>query len=129
MKSATKTNECNCGSACDCKNCTCGPQANFFDTLGNEGRLYLIHHLRDGPKTVSELVQATNIEQTLVSHNLKRLEDCGFVKSERDGKFKRYEMNIELEPLMKLIDKHVQEYCSDKAKACCCAPGTGRHKQ
>lgn len=125
---STKSEGCDCGSACECKNCTCGPQANFFDTLGNEGRLYLIHTLRGGSKTVSELVETTNMEQTLVSHNLKRLEDCGFVKSEREGKFKRYELNIEMEPLMKLIDKHVREYCSDKGKACCCAPDKGRNK-
>ena len=35
------------------------------------------------------------MEQTLVSHNLKRLEEFGFVASERNGKYKMYKLNME----------------------------------
>jgi ArsR family transcriptional regulator len=99
----------------------CGAQAAFFETLGNEGRLYLLHALRDGPKAVSELVESTRMEQTHVSHNLKRLEAFGFVVSERKGKFNVYRLNMQMEPLTKLIDPHVRAHCADKAKPCCCA--------
>jgi DNA-binding transcriptional ArsR family regulator len=116
-----KKTSCKCGPGCTCKNCVCGPQAAFFETLGNEGRLYIIHALRSGPKSVSELVDSTRMEQTHVSHNLKRLEEFGFVAAERKGKFKLYKLNMQMEPLMKLIDTHVQYYCTDKAKPCCCS--------
>lgn len=113
--------ECGCGETCSCKNCVCGPQAAFFDTLGNETRLYLLSVLRSGPRNVTELAERTGMEQTLVSHGLKRLEDAGLVTSERDGKFKVYSLAINIEPLMALVDEHAKKCCQDQAKACCCA--------
>jgi DNA-binding transcriptional ArsR family regulator len=116
---------CSCGPACECKNCSCGPQAMFFETLGNESRLYIIRNLRAGPKSVSNIVQSTQMEQTLVSHNLRKLEDCGLVKAERQGKYRLYSLNMDVEPLMQLIDRHVKQHCTSQAKPCCCAP-TGK---
>jgi DNA-binding transcriptional ArsR family regulator len=114
-----KKTSCKCGPSCACKNCVCGPQAAFFDTLGNEGRLYIVHELRSGPKTVSQLIETTRMEQTHVSHNLKRLEQSGLVTATKEGKYRKYELSPHLEPLLKLIDKHT-EYRAPAAKTCCC---------
>lgn len=112
---------CKCGTNCKCKNCVCGPYAFFFDTLGNENRFSLLYALRKRPKTVTELIAVTGMEQTQVSHALKRLEQGGLVRNSRDGKFKVYEINREaVEPLLALIDTHVQTYCAPHAKACSC---------
>jgi DNA-binding transcriptional ArsR family regulator len=116
-----KEKSCNCGPNCACKNCVCGPRAAFFETLGNEGRLYILHTLRNGPRSVSDLVTATGMTQTHVSHNLKHLESFGFVTASRDGKYRVYELAMELEPLLKLIDKHVDAHYTGAAKACCCS--------
>lgn len=118
-----KEKSCNCGPTCACKNCVCGPQAAFFETLGNEGRLYILHTLRDGPKSVSELVDATGMGQTHVSHNLKHLESFGFVTAERKGKYRVYALGMQLEPVLKLVDLHVDKHYAGAAKACCCAMG------
>lgn len=122
-----KVKSCNCGPNCSCKNCVCGPRAAFFETLSNEGRLYILHTLRSGPKSVSELVNATGLGQTHVSHNLKHLEAFGFVTAERKGKFRVYALGIQLEPVLKLVDAHVDTHYTGAAKACCC--GTGAAKQ
>jgi ArsR family transcriptional regulator, cadmium/lead-responsive transcriptional repressor len=104
-----------------CKNCQCSPYARFFDTLGNTTRLYILNFLRAGPKNVSEIVKQTGLEQTQVSHALKQLEECGFVTSQQKGKFRVYSIRKStVDPLMKLIDSHVQQYCAKHAKPCCC---------
>lgn len=123
-----KDKSCNCGPNCACKNCVCGPQAAFFETLGNEGRLYLLHTLRTGSKSVSELTQATGLTQTHVSHNLKHLEAFGFVTAHRNGKYRVYELALALEPLFKLIDKHVATHYAGAAKTCCCSARTAKAK-
>ena len=61
---------------------------------------------------VSEICESTGFEQTMVSHNLKRLEKCGMVFGEKKGRFKYYQVNHEsIEPILNLIDKHMKRYC------------------
>ena len=86
----------------------------FFGSLSNPNRLEIINLLRKGKLNVTEICQATGFEQTMVSHNLKRLENCGMVYSMRKGKFKYYGLNkTTIRPLMKLIDEHMSVYCSE----------------
>ena len=51
----------------------------FFKALSNRTRLEIIQFLKEGPKTVNEICDKLKFEQSRVSHNLKRLEHCGFV--------------------------------------------------
>ncbi|HIH24820.1 TPA: winged helix-turn-helix transcriptional regulator [Candidatus Woesearchaeota archaeon] len=89
-----------------------GAYAIFFETLANQNRLHIINSLRAGRKNVSQIIDATGLEQTCVSHCLKRLENCGFVSVERDGKFRIYTLNSKtIEPLMRLIDTHTGAHC------------------
>ncbi|MBS3082206.1 helix-turn-helix transcriptional regulator [Candidatus Pacearchaeota archaeon] len=84
----------------------------FFGTLVSESRLKIINLLRGGIKNVSELMVELKMDQTAVSHDLKRLKKCGFVSSERDGKFVYYSLNNEfIRPLMDLIERHMGNYC------------------
>jgi Bacterial regulatory protein, arsR family. len=53
----------------------------------------IINTLRNGPKSVSEIVKETSFEQSRVSHNLKCLMDCGFVERRRNGKYIIYSLN------------------------------------
>ena len=84
----------------------------FFGTLVSESRLKIINLLREGKKNVSEIIKELKLNQTAVSHDLKRLKDCGFVKVEINGKFREYKLNIKtIKPLMTLIDKHMSGHC------------------
>ena len=112
---------CNCRPSCKCKNCACGPYAIFFSTLGNETRLYVLRSLLGGPKSVMEIMRDTKTEQTLVSHSLRQLQSHGFVNSSKRGKFVIYSLNgSTIEPLLRLVDKHVKQYCTQGAKPCNC---------
>ena len=84
----------------------------FFGTLVSESRLKIINILREGKKNVSELISELKMDQTHVSHDLQRLRRCGFVKTEKDGKFIYYSLNKEtIGQLMSIIDKHMNNYC------------------
>jgi len=84
----------------------------FFGTLTSEIRLKIINSLRKSPKTVSELQEITKLEQSIVSHNLKRLKKCGFVEVKKNGQYRVYHLNKEtIEPIMKTIDNHMHKHC------------------
>ncbi|MEM3091109.1 MAG: metalloregulator ArsR/SmtB family transcription factor [Candidatus Pacearchaeota archaeon] len=84
----------------------------FFGTLVSESRLKIINFLRNGKKNVSEIIKELKMNQTSVSHDLARLKKCGFVNVEINGKFRYYILNkTTIKPLIKLIDKHMLQYC------------------
>lgn len=85
----------------------------FFKTLANNNRLQIIHFLQEsGSKNVSDIVEGTKLEQTLVSHNLKKLHECHFVEVEQNGKERVYSLNSKtIRPLLSLMDKHVSTCC------------------
>lgn len=84
----------------------------FFGTLDNKKRLEIINLLRKGSKCVSEICKELNFNQTTVSHNLHRLEKCGFVFVSKKGKHRIYKLNQKtIKPLMNLIDDHMHEFC------------------
>jgi DNA-binding transcriptional ArsR family regulator len=84
----------------------------FFSTLANENRLKILNVLRTKRLNVTEIVKATEFEQTLVSHHLKTLEHHGMVFVEKQGKYKYYTLNKNtIRPLLVLIDTHMKQYC------------------
>jgi len=84
----------------------------FFKVLANPTRLAILEVLREKPRNVTELAGTLKQEQSMVSHNLGLLEECGFAFSERKEKQRLYSLNKEtVEPLFKLFDYHAQKYC------------------
>jgi len=84
----------------------------FFGTLTSKIRLDIINLLRKGPKTVSDILEEVKLEQSVVSHNLRRLKKCGFVDVKKKGKFREYHLNKRtIRPLMETIDRHMAEHC------------------
>lgn len=96
----------------------------FFGTLVSESRLKIINLLRMHKKNVSEITNELKMEQSNVSHDLARLKKCGFVLSEREGKYQYYRINEKtINPIMKLIDEHMAGNCIHilhKEKGGCC---------
>jgi DNA-binding transcriptional ArsR family regulator len=89
----------------------------FFKVLANPTRLAILEVLRDKPRSVTELARSLKQEQSMISHNLKPLEKCRFVFSERKEKQRIYSLNKEtVEPLFRLFDYHAQKYCPTRGK-------------
>lgn len=91
---------------------------DFFTVLGNKQRVKIIQYLdKEGPKSVSDICQRLDMEQSAVSHNMRRLLLCHFVEVKREGKERIYAVNEDtIRPLLTLIDKHVRTYCVKKCK-------------
>ncbi|MEO7458437.1 MAG: metalloregulator ArsR/SmtB family transcription factor, partial [Gemmatimonadaceae bacterium] len=58
-----------------------------FRALGDETRLRLLDLLTEGELPVSDLMAATGLGQSLVSHHLRALRDAGLVVTRRDGRW------------------------------------------
>ncbi|MCW4014206.1 MAG: metalloregulator ArsR/SmtB family transcription factor [Candidatus Bathyarchaeota archaeon] len=84
----------------------------FFATLANPTRLAILERLQDGAMNVSGLAMLLDQEQSMISHNLKLLERCGFIESQRKGKEKYVYLNEALVgPLFELVQRHASDRC------------------
>lgn len=83
----------------------------FFKALSNDTRLRIIDLLRKGPRNATEIGVALDIEQSMVSHNLACLINCGFVMANQNGKNKVCSLNKQtVIPLLEIMDRHIKKY-------------------
>ncbi|HMN00109.1 MAG TPA: metalloregulator ArsR/SmtB family transcription factor [Anaerolineales bacterium] len=68
-------------------------QAKLFRGFADPSRLSILEALRDGERTVSELVQTTGLTQPNVSNHLSCLRDCGLVAARQQGRFAYYSLS------------------------------------
>ena len=68
-------------------------KAKLFRGFADPSRLSIIEALREGSKSVGELVEVTGLSQPNVSNHLRCLADCDLVKSERDGRYIYYRLS------------------------------------
>jgi DNA-binding transcriptional ArsR family regulator len=61
-------------------------KAKFFRGFADPTRLAILECLRNGEKTVTEIVQETGQSQSNVSNHLGCLLECGLLKNRREGK-------------------------------------------
>lgn len=85
----------------------------FFSTLANPTRIAILERLQDGPLNVSGLAKLLEQEQSMVSHNLKLLERCNFITSEKRGKEKYVFANVKtIDALFDLVEMHAHDSCN-----------------
>lgn len=65
-------------------------KAKLFRGLADPSRLAVLEVLRDGPRSVSDVVAATRLSQPNASAHLACLVECGLLTRERRGKFAYY---------------------------------------
>lgn len=66
--------------------------AQFIKILGDANRLAIIKDIGWGSRSVSEIISATGLSQTLVSFHLRTLRDAEIVSTRRDGPFIYYSL-------------------------------------
>ena len=86
----------------------------FFSKLANPLRIKIVSALEDSEKSVSELVEELNVEQSKLSHALSELRDCNIVEVEQKGKGRVYSLGNSIKPILKLIELHSKK-CSNCA--------------
>ena len=77
------------------------PMAERFKALGEPARLRILRELREGEMTVSELMDATGLQQANLSKHLQLLHTMKFVARRKEGLYVYY----------RLADKDVFALC------------------
>ena len=70
-------------------------RSQFFKGLAEPSRLRILVALTEGPKCVSDLVDATGLSQPNASNHLACLLGCGLVTANRAGRFVFYRLASE----------------------------------
>jgi DNA-binding transcriptional ArsR family regulator len=90
----------------------------FFNNLANPLKIKIITSLREKEKSVTELSDSLQVEQSKISHALATLKCCNIVTAKQDGKQRIYSLNKKtIIPMLNLIDKHANTFCN---KMCIC---------
>ncbi len=88
-----------------------GLVAERFRVLSEPARLQLMNVLRDGERTVSELVEATSLGQANASKHLQLLKAHGFVDRRKEGLFVYYRIaDPEVFRLCDLMCDHLERH-------------------
>lgn len=62
-------------------------KAKLFRGFADTSRLAILDALRNGPITVTDLVELTGLTQSNVSNHLSCLKECGLVTGEQRGRY------------------------------------------
>lgn len=68
-------------------------KAKLFRGFADPSRLSILEALREGPLTVSAIVEKTGLSRTNVSNHLRCLSDCGLVIAEAQGRYTLYQLS------------------------------------
>lgn len=92
-------------------------KVKFFRGFGEKTRLAILDALKNGEKTVSEIVESTAGEcgnQSNISQHLSCLRGCGVVKSRQEGKYTFYSIrNKEIEQFLLQADKILRDIAEE----------------
>jgi DNA-binding transcriptional ArsR family regulator len=75
-------------------------QLDVFETLADPTRRRIVHALRNGERSVNELVEQAGIHQSGVSRHLGILQESGFVSMRPDAQRRLY--SLRPEPFLEL---------------------------
>jgi ArsR family transcriptional regulator, cadmium/lead-responsive transcriptional repressor len=92
-------------------------RASLFHGFSDHSRLVILEQLTDGPRRVSDLVQATGLAQPNVSAHLACLWDCGLVARQRHGREVHYRLIEGVAEILTAADR-VLEVAGETVGAC-----------
>lgn len=91
----------------------------FFTNLANQLKINIILSLKQGEKSVSQIVECLKVEQSKISHALSSLRKCKIVDMKKEGKQRIYSLNKNtIVPMLELIDKHASTFCKKNCASC-----------
>jgi ArsR family transcriptional regulator, nickel/cobalt-responsive transcriptional repressor len=92
--------------------------ADTMFALAAPSRLQILTALRDGPRTVSEIIAVVGMEQSAVSHQLRVLRDHAVVSVERRGRERLYGLRDQhIGALLDEAWRHVAQLEGGRARA------------
>ena len=93
-------------------------KVKFFFAFAHPVRLQILYELRNGEKSVSDIVKLIDgVSQSQVSNHLACLRDCGLVNARREWRKIYYSLDPETAQLLRTADDVLQKVTS-KIAAC-----------
>lgn len=91
---------------------------DFFTVLGNEQRVKILQLLsKNGPMNVLSIADKLQVEQSAISHSLRKLLSYHFVTVKQSGKERIYTIEEDtVHPMFNLIEEHVKKNCAKECK-------------
>jgi DNA-binding transcriptional ArsR family regulator len=87
-------------------------KVKFFRGFGDKTRLTILEALKNGEKTVSQIIEFTSGQcgnQSNISQHLSCLKGCGIIKSRQEGKFTYYSLrNQEIKQFLDQADQLIK---------------------
>lgn len=83
--------------------------ANFLKGIASQHRLLILCQLAEGEKSVTKLIEATEMAQTSMSQHLSKLKEEKIVTFRRDHRTLYY--SIDNEAVLKIMDVLYHEFC------------------
>lgn len=84
--------------------------SQFFKVMSDKTRLSILYLLKEKEQNVTEIVEAINMEQSAVSHQLRILKDSRLVRSRREGKSMIYQLDDEhIFDILDQVLEHIRE--------------------
>jgi ArsR family transcriptional regulator len=96
-----------------------GTAARMFHALGDETRLRILVHLRDGECCVCDLTDACGAAQSRLSYHLRILKEAGILRDRRDGRWSYYCIEPAAEEVASNLVRLFTAQCGE---AGCCVP-------
>ncbi len=89
-------------------------EAKLFKGFADQSRLLILTTISDGSKTVTEIVEKTELSQPNTSAHLACLLDCGLIRKEKKGREVFYEVSSTevsdiIRQAQKILKKHSKE--------------------
>ncbi|MGG1684336.1 ArsR/SmtB family transcription factor [Pseudalkalibacillus sp. NRS-1564] len=86
--------------------------------FSNKTRIQILETIKDAEKTVSEIVQEVNGNQSNISQHLACLKGCGIIVGRNEGKYCYYSLrNQQIRDLLTMFDLILDDVENDVA--CC----------
>ncbi|MFS0728416.1 ArsR/SmtB family transcription factor [Paenibacillus sp. 1P07SE] len=83
----------------------CDVKAKFIRGFGDKTRLQILDCIKTQEKTVSQIVQDLQANQSNISQHLACLRGCGIISSRQDGKYVYYSLrNEQIAQLLSVMD-------------------------
>ncbi len=83
-------------------------QARFYHGLADPSRLAILHALRAGERTVSEVATAANLGVSNASRHLTCLKECGLVEARHDWRHVHYRLADEVAHLLAMNEDFIE---------------------
>lgn len=85
-------------------------KSKLFRGFADSSRLSIVESLREGPRSVTEIVEITGLTQPNASNHLACLLDCGLVEREARGRYAYYRLaDGRVRELLEIADAIMEE--------------------